>query len=241
MMISSAKKTAELRRRLSDVSWFMKCVAEPIARRANREDECTGHFWEGRFKCQKLADQAALLACSVYVDLNPVRAAIASTPESSDFTSVQERIEAELETADAPTSRRKRKRRFRNRSPLRRPASWLSPIELESRGRPGPKPAREPVRASDKGFLSMPVRKYLELVDWAGRQLRRDKRGAIPGELAPILERVGLSGEVFLTWVGRFKQSFRRVVGTPASLLDEATRMNKAWLQSPGAKLLGAT
>ena len=52
-------------------------LADHVAVRANREDECTGRFWEGRFKSQPLLDEAAVLTCSAYVDLNPVRAAIA--------------------------------------------------------------------------------------------------------------------------------------------------------------------
>ena len=79
------------RSRLADVSWLMKSLSEPIARRANIEDKVTGRFWEGRFKCQLLASEKSILAAMTYVDLNPVRADIAKGVSTSNYTSVKMR------------------------------------------------------------------------------------------------------------------------------------------------------
>ena len=77
------------RERLCSISWFMKLLNEPIARQANKEDQCTGHFWEGRFKSQALVDEKALVACMAYVDLNPVRAGMTNSIPSSRYTSAR--------------------------------------------------------------------------------------------------------------------------------------------------------
>jgi hypothetical protein len=91
-LAGNAERIAVLRERLGSLSWFMRLLNEPIARRANREDGCTGHFWEARFKCQALLDDAAVLACMAYVDLNPIRAGLATDLPNSLHTSVQRRL-----------------------------------------------------------------------------------------------------------------------------------------------------
>lgn len=90
---------SEWRKRLHDISWYMRCLNEYIARLANEEDQCKGRFWEGRFKSQALLDEAAVITCMMYVDLNPTRAGMTETLEGSDFTSIQERLLAKPKPA----------------------------------------------------------------------------------------------------------------------------------------------
>jgi REP element-mobilizing transposase RayT len=93
-LLRDKERLALLRRRLYSLSWLMRCINEPIARAANGEDHCTGRFWEGRFKCQVLADERAVLAVMAYVDLNPVRAGITVRLDRSHHTSIQQRVMA---------------------------------------------------------------------------------------------------------------------------------------------------
>ena len=96
-----------------------------------------------------------------YVDLNPIRAATASTPEQSDYTSIQERIEQ-------PDN------------------SYLRPFE-------------------DKSGNGMPFKfkDYLELVDWGGREVKRNKRGYIPASAPPILVRLQMNAALVLNYLAK--------------------------------------
>jgi hypothetical protein len=86
----------------------------------------------------------------------------------------------------------------------------------------------------------MSLGKYLELLDWTGRQLRTGKRGAIPTHLASILERLGLETTTWCDLVSKFGKLFKRVAGTAPSLAAEAARRGQAYLHAPGLTLLAA-
>jgi hypothetical protein len=89
-----------------------------------------------------------------------------------------------------------------------------------------------PWRASDKGLLTISLEKYLELLDWTGRQLGSQQgRGSIPASLAPILERLGFRPEHWLESVGRFDRSFGYVVGSLQRLREAAGRVGRRWFR----------
>lgn len=234
-ILSDPKRVAVLRRQLSDVSWWMRCTSEPIARRSNKEDHCKGRFWEGRFGCQELLDEASLLACAVYVDLNPIRAALAETLEASEFCGAQARIVDLFGRGDQqPISDH-----ARERGDAGARSGWLSPLEIDERQDPlGPDAEPGNRRASRKGFLPLSLSEYLDLADWTGRQLRADKRGVVPATVQPILARLGLEPENWCEVTSRFGKLFKRAAGTRASLAEEAKRRGLQWLQAPGSRLL---
>jgi REP element-mobilizing transposase RayT len=202
------------RERLQSVSWFMRCLNEAIARQANAEDGCTGRFWEGRFKCQALLDESALAACMAYVDLNPVRAGMANTPESSDYTSIQRRIRfaKDLDCSIEPNS-------SNNKA--------AQPKELQ----PFVGYPREPM---PKG-LPFHLVDYLELVDWTGRAIRDDKRGAISANLPPILTRLQIEPKAWLIMTASFESRFKSLVGRVDRISAACEQLGQRWAQGIGA------
>jgi hypothetical protein len=234
------ERIAELRRRLCSLSWFMSRLNEFLARAANKEDKVKGRFWESRFKCQVLLDDAAITACMVYVDLNPIRSALAATPEESDFTSIQERIRAwrkePLTTAcvsrqashDIGSGSLSAKNAGEISYTVPEPsaamsdslpdlsAGWLCPISSESQRR---------------GILQMTAEEYFDLVDKSGRMTRPDKRGAIDADLAPILLRIGAIPEAWIDSISRFGSDFRLAAGRIPNLYDFANRIGRRWIK----------
>lgn len=257
-LANNSERIALIRLRLSDPSWFMKALCEPIARLANFQDKVTGHFWEGRFKAQAITDEAGLLACSMYVDLNPIRAAMASSPQGSIHTSAYDRLKAlegktiesaaadlvAIETEEAgrilrnstPAQLRKRKAEAkRKRGPTILRDAWLSPLTLNERNKPGPLPSRTGVRASDKGFLGMNLTDYLKLLNWTSRQrVGSLETPNIPKDLALILLEIGIDGKMWCDLVWNFKKYFGRgsAAGSPKSLKESAQNRNRKF--SPG-------
>ena len=232
-------RIAVCRQRLADVSWFMRCLNEPIARRANREDDCTGRFWEGRFKCQRLDDTGALVTCMAYVDLNPVRAGMALTPESSDFTSIQDRSVAyrahrQLAAAPVPASSSPtapQQALLEQAQTEARRASWLVPF--------GSAVANTPTTPAAGWLAGLHEEVYFKLLDWTGREIRDGKRGRIADDLRPVLQRMDLDVEAWTENVARYGSLFHRIAGKLTRLRGWATAKGQAWLQGHhGARLL---
>jgi hypothetical protein len=181
----------EWRLRLQDISWFMRVLNEAIAREANAEDGCTGRFWEGRFKSQALLDEAALMACMAYVDLNPVRAGMAKTPETSGHTSVKKRCE--------------KANKSKKPNQVNQQEKTLYPFV----GNP---------REKQPEGIQMKLSDYLELVDCTGRILRKNKRGSISSGAERILTRLDIDEDQWLDMTSNFEGCFSSFVGGENSL-----------------------
>lgn len=185
------KSVDEWRSRLMSISWYMRLINESVARKANLEDKCTGRFWEGRFKSQALLDEKALAACLAYVDLNPIRASIAKTPETSDHTSIKVR---------AKKAQKSKKPNHKNQQP-----TCLMPFIGNPRTNI---PQGLPFRLTD----------YLELVELTGRIIRSDKRGFINNKLPSILDRLSIQPDNWIVLTKEFEENFNRWVGDKSAI-----------------------
>jgi REP element-mobilizing transposase RayT len=216
-------------KRLKSLSWFMKCIKERLARIANREDDCTGHFWEGRFQCIPLLDAQAVVACMAYVDLNPVRAGIVTRPEDAPHTSIHDRCAARQRHAQAtllvthgPADHPDRAAALAVATAGSQAGLWIAPLPEDRR---------------TDGF-PMTRDEYLALVDATGRVVRADKRGAIPSNLSAILDRLDLDAQGWLAVMhGGGALSRGSAIGSTAARTAESIRRNAAWIVNACAGL----
>ena len=152
----------------------------------------------------------------MYVDLNPIRAGEVRTPEEASYSSASFRIRARADTQEGT-------------GPERPVDRWLAPLTVLP-DQLGDVPCTSGFRASDKGLLSMSLDDYLRLLDWTGRQVREDKRGSIPADLTPILERLGIVPEEFMDTVEEFSGRFPRLAGPVDQLAARAKEIGRRWL-----------
>ena len=176
--------------RVANAEW----VAGARKRFANKQDKCTGAFFEGRFKSIAILDEESLLSVCAYIDLNPVAAGIASTPEASEHTSIKARVEhvvtrgraKDLQAAELGSVAAARV------SGGIEDELWLVPIE----DRRGLGALREGMRS---GFT---LGQYVMLVEYTGRVLRNGK-AAISADVADVFARLGCTPE---TWGVRLEK-----------------------------------
>ena len=190
---------AVCRSRLADLGWFMKFLKEPISRRANREDRCTGAFWEGRYKSIAILDEASLLATCAYIDLNPVAAGIAATPEKSPHTSLKSRVDhcaskGKLDKLRAGSP-------YVSQVQLEK-GHWLFPIEDQRNGR-------------GEGLAGMlhgiSLTGYLQLVDWSSRLVRPGKQ-SVAKEAPAILARLQIDATGWQATLEKLVRSTKKLV-----------------------------
>lgn len=190
------------------LSWFMRNMNEYIARQANKEDQCTGRFWEGRFKSQALLSERALLSCMAYVDLNPIRATMADTLEDSEYTSICERIHGHTCQDDTGQGQCKQL-----------PKKALL-------GFVGNQRQNQPQKGLEYSLLD-----YLELVETLGQTIRPDKRGYIVSTENSLLQKLELDEDQWLALSEQFGRHFSQAVGDTQQLRHYASHTHRAWVR----------
>ena len=202
---SAALKTIQTyRERLTDLSWLMRNLNEYVARKANSEDECKGRFWEGRFKSQALLDEKAVLACMAYVDLNPIRAKIAVSPNTSEFTSIFERIHNQASQSDVI-----------NDLPFK-----VKPLLAFVGSKPN----------SLSPAISFSFRDYLKLIESTGKIMNKGKVGSINEAEQPLLQQLGINGDDWMMLTQHFGKTYHQAVGALEALKNFASHTNKKWI-----------
>ncbi len=206
------------RGRLQSLSWMMKCLKEPLSRLINKEEGRRGTLFEGRFKSIAVMDEAAVLATCAYIDLNPVAAGIAPTPEESNYTSVKQRVEhvKELDRLPDLEAAREGKSAASKRAALLEENHWLCPIEDR----------RRLLDSTREGMLEgFPLASYLLFLDFVGRK-HREGKASISAELDCILTRLGCDANCIADTVSNMigKRLRGHTIASTPERLDQAAK-----------------
>ena len=162
---------------------------------------------KGRFKSQALLDEQAILSCMVYVDLNPIRADICKTLETSGHTSIKQRIEKFTQTKMSNCT---------NTTTVVKLSSFIG-SSLKEDG------------------IAFDLKDYLELADWTGRIVREDKRGFINPSTPGILQKLQLDKQTWLETVQGFSKGFHSFVGPEEQLKSLCQKQKKHWVRGINA------
>lgn len=213
---------ATWRARLYDISWYMKNLNEHIAREANKEDNCTGKYWEGRYQSQGLLDHASIIRCMAYVDLNPIRAKAADSLEHSDFTSIQERI-LHFQALQNNSNNNSNNNTFNVNKKQDDSQHLAQPAQLK------------PFAGNHvEHAIPFALSDYLALVDWSGRQINPQKAGHIDNSTPKILTTLGLDEAVWMDSIKHFRRQYSHFAGAPQRLKLHAAKNDMKWYKGTG-------
>ena len=181
------------------------------------------------------------MACMAYVDLNPIRAGLSETLEGSDYTSIQERIQAYVQSRECNLEADEAPSLSSESIPAVATELGTEQEGRESTARAAPLVEFTGTTGKTESGLPFHFSDYLELVDWTGRAIREDKRGYIPADVPPILTRLGVEAESWIETVRHFRRHFYDFVGPGDILAQHGRTLGRRWLRGVGAcrKLLG--
>jgi len=222
------------RERLYGIDWFMRGVNETIARMANEEENCKGRFWESRYKSQALLDEAALLSCMAYVDLNPIRAAMEPGLEESDFTAIQQRLFDYVNCTKTKNAKNAQPtQKLKVTSVVEQRVEQQCKLKAELGLNDLPESALMPFSGSSHtnihAALPFTREEYFDLVDKTGRVLRDNKRGFIAAQVPPIIARLGINPDKWINHIQHFGRHYGCCAGAAEKMASYAQLFNRQW------------
>jgi len=211
-IMSDKAKLKSYRKRLGKLSWFMGRINEPLAKISNVEDDCTGAFWQGRYSSQALLDEASVLSCMCYVDLNPVRAKITEKLEESHHTGIKKRIE-----------------KIKQNVQENQTTELNQTIEAIAGS-----------LKSQRMMLS--TNDYFRLIEWTGKSIIYPNKATIPPHIKSIIGGLNLQQTHWLKQIEKFNQHYCHFVGPVDLIREKAKSISKRCLRGiSSAKLLFKT